>query len=241
MINTKEVDRSLGCLLSVAAAATGLVDNIKYAHTLRLRFSELRRYFKKTVDLGMCYAGFAQNFSLDQAKGAGHAAFLSCAFDAVTDWGKPADLQASYARILHSEASPELTEMALGLLDRDVNGILLYDGLERGVIATEFVLQMMGVREIFDRKCDIKQLGIDLQIVDDVLDYKDDMSKGDQNCLTNTKLRAAYLRRLQDDFDDPTLQKLFPYGAVLTYAIRHAKDEANNMLTFPEKYFKRTP
>ena len=111
------------------------------------------------------------------------------------------------------------------------------DGLERGIVATEFIIQLMRVREIFDRKCDIRQLGLNLQIVDDVLDWEDDTSKGDQNCLTNIKLREEYLRRLPDDFGDATLQDLFPYGIILNYAVRHARHKAGKMLTAPEKYF----
>lgn len=73
--------------------------------------------------------------------------------------------------------------------------------------------------------------------MDDVLDWEDDISKGDQNCLTNIELHEKYPRRLPDDLDDPTLQKLFPYGMVLTYAIKHARSKSEDMLTYPEKYF----
>lgn len=187
----------------------------------------------------MCYAGFAQDFSLSQAIGAGHAAFLSCAYDVVTDWGKPSALQISFAKILRSQASPELADMALGLLDRDSKSILLEDGLERGVTALECVLQMMEVREIFDKKCSIKRLGTSLQIVDDVIDWEKDIAKGDENCLTNKELRETYLRRLEEDFDNPTFQELFPYGAVLGLVIKHTKQKAADMLAFPEKYFPR--
>lgn len=177
--------------MSVIAVAAGLVDNIRYIHDLQIKPSERTRYFKKTANLSMCYAGFAQDFSFGQARGAGHAAFLSCAYDVVTDWGKSLDLQASYVKVLHSETSPALAEMALDLLKRDLEGTLSDDGLERGVVATEFVLQSMRIREIFDRKCDIRQLGLNLQIVDDVLDYEGDIAEGDQNCLVNTEQRES--------------------------------------------------
>lgn len=169
--------------------------------------------------------------------GAGHAAFLSCAYDVVTDWRKPTELQASYAQILRSKASPELTNLALRLLDRDSKGALLEDSLERGTTALEFVLQMMRVREIFDRKCDINRLGTSLQIIDDVIDWENDVTQGDNNCLTNKTLRETYLRRLEEDFDTSTCQKLFPYGVVLGLVIKQTQQKAANMLAFPEKYF----
>ncbi len=223
--------------LPVIAATTGIVDSIKYAHTLQIKPSELWRYFKKSANLAVCYVGFAQDISLTQARGAGHAAFLSCAYDVVTDWQKPVSLQNTYAGILCKEASNELVVMALGLLDRDLRGVLLEDGLERGVVATESVLRMMSVRDIFDKKCNIQQLGLNLQIVDDVLDYDDDIKQGDQNCLTNTTFREAYLRRLPEDLDDSKLRELFPHGGILTYAIRHARYKAEKMITYPERYF----
>ena len=200
--------------------------------------SEIGRYSKKTINLSMCYAGFAQSFSLSQAVGAGHAAFLSCAYDVVTDWGKPTELQASYAQILHSKASLGLTRLALGLLDRDSKGVLLEDGLERGVTALEFVLQMMRVREIFDRKCNIQKLGTNLQIIDDIIDWESDSVKGDDNCLTNTNLRETYLKQIGQDFDSQAIQRLFPYGTVLGLVIKLTQKKAADMLTSPEKYFK---
>lgn len=237
MFNEKMGEKSWGYILPVVAVATGLVDNIRYARALQIKPDETRRYFKKTTDLSICYAGFAQDISLTQARGAGHAAFLSCAYDVVSDWGKPLALRASFERILYSQTSSELADMALGLLEHDVKGVLSDDGLERGVVALEFVLQMMRVREIFDRKCDIRQLGLNLQITDDVLDWEDDIVAGDQNCLTNIELRETYLRRLPDNFGDSTLNTLFPYGKLLTYAVRRVRHKAEDMLVRPNKYF----
>lgn len=224
-------------MLSATAVAAGMLDNVRYVHALKVKPSEYKRYFKKTAYLAMCYAGFAQEVSLFQARGAGKAAFLSCAYDVVTDWRKPKELQQNYSRILHRETTPELTTMALDLLNRDVRGQLQEDGLERGVVAIEFILQMMGVRGIFNRKCDIRQLGLNLQIVDDVLDYEDDVKVGDQNCLTNSERREDYLQRLNHDLGEIELRSLFPYGGLLIYAIKQARQNARNMLASPRKYF----
>lgn len=238
MFNEKEVNRRLGYILAVIAAATGLTDNIRYAHVLQIEPSEYRRYFRKTANISSCYAGFAQRFSLDQARGAGHAAFLTCAYDVVTDWGKSPSLQNAFASILYARTSPELANMGLDLLDRDTRGVLADDGLERGVVTLEFLLRMMNVRGVFARKCDIRQIGLNLQIVDDVLDYEDDVVMGDQNCLTNLERRESYLGRLKSDLSDSTLRSVFPYGKVLIYTIKLAQDKAEKMLIIPEKYFR---
>ena len=232
-----EAKKSLAFLLPAIAIGSSLIDSARYAHTLQINHSEWNRYFKKSANLAMCYSGFAQDISIRQAQGAGHAAFLSCAYDVVTDWGKDAKLQSAYTKILEAETTATLTKMAMDLLDRDVNGVLLDDGLERGIVATEFVLQMMGIRRVYERKCDIRQLGLNLQIVDDVLDYEGDVAQGDQNCLTNAVLRKAYLKRLPNDLSDLVLDELFPYGGILTIAIRMARNKAENMLAVPEKYF----
>lgn len=239
MFNEQEVNKKLGNALAVVAVATGFADNIRYMQDLQIRPSEYGRYFRKTTNISLCYAGFAQRLSFDQARGAGHAAFLTCAYDVVTDWDKPTDLQTSFASILRAQTSPELTRMACDLLDRDTSGVLNDDGLERGVVTLEFTLQMMNVREAFGRKCgNFKRLGQDLQIVDDIMDWENDSLKEDQNCLTNTELRNGYLRRILDDFDDLTLQKLFPYGPIPIYVIKHTKHKVNDMLAHPEKYFR---
>lgn len=67
MFNRIEIDRKLGYSLAIVAAATGLSDNIRYARTLQIKPSEVERYSKKTINLSMCYAGFTQDFSFNQA------------------------------------------------------------------------------------------------------------------------------------------------------------------------------
>lgn len=233
----KEVEKKLGFSLPTVAAGAGILDNIKYAQALEIQPHELKRYFKKTIGLSTCYAGFAQNLSLEQAKGAGHAAFLSCAYDVVTDWKKPPSLQKAYVDILRAEVSPELAKMAIDLLNRDIGNTLLFDGLERGIIATKFVLQAMEIEQVLGKKCNIAELGIDMQIVDDVLDYEKDLLSGDQNCMLNADLRETYLLRLQNNLNDSTIHRLFPFGGVLIYAIKQARKKGQNMLSNQKEYF----
>ena len=219
------------------AVSSGLYHSRRYQSTLEIIPAEKRRYFDKSGNLAMCYAGFAQQpFSNRQALGAGKAAFLSCAYDVASDWGKSDTVTQAFENIVAQEASPQLAAMAIDLLHKDMQGQLLYDGLERGVVATRFVLEMMGLQELFEAKTDIKRLGIHLQIVDDVLDYQEDILMGDQNCLVSDQ-RADYLTSLVVNLDDNSLQTLFPYGGILTHAIRKAREQAQNMLAEPAKYF----
>lgn len=218
-------------LLPVIAVRQALQLSLQYAKDLEIKPSEIFRYLKKSASLAACYAGFAQNLSRDQAAGAGKAAFLSCAYDVVSDWGKSPALCSKFEQILNKEVSVDLADMALGLLNRDLNSGLEYDGLERGIVATRFVLEMMGLKEFFRDKVDVDELGVNLQIVDDVLDYESDIKAGDQNCLTSLKNRYAYLRQLLDFFDEQRIDALFPHAGVLGIAIRRARNKTINMFT----------
>lgn len=51
MFSEKMGERRPGYILPVVAAATGLVDSIRYAHALQIKPDEIKRYFKKTADL----------------------------------------------------------------------------------------------------------------------------------------------------------------------------------------------
>lgn len=95
---------------------------------------------------------------------------------------------------------------------------------------------MMGLQRLFEEKTDVDQLGIHLQIVDDVLDYRDDVVAGDQNCLTADK-RDEYLTSLVQTFDETQIKSLFPYGGILTYAISKARQQAEDMLKNPSSHF----
>jgi len=193
-------DRVTPAALATIAGSSAIMDSFKYRQSLQIHPDEMKRYLKKSFNLGLCYAGFAREPSFSQARGAGKAAFLSCAYDVATDWGKPESTQTCFEQILHAEVSPDLAVMAMNLLERDKQGVLQYDGLERGIVATHFVLEMMGLKETYAREIDIDQLGILLQIVDDIMDYEDGVRTGDQNCLTSEN-RREYLERIVTELD----------------------------------------
>lgn len=219
------------------AVSSGLYHSAKYRSKLEVTPTENNRYFRKSRNLSMCYAGFVQDpFSRSQALDAGKAAFLSCAFDVASDWNKGPSVLNSFEDIVFHEVTPPLADMAIDLLYRDIEGKLKYDGLERGIVATRFILEMMGLQDSFETKTDVDNLGIQLQIVDDVLDYKEDVLVGDQNCLTSDR-RDEYLNSFLVDLGKESTERLFPYGGILTYAIAKARQQAESMLANPSQYF----
>ncbi len=203
---------------------------LRYRSPLEIRREELSRYFSKSASLALCYQGFGTNCDLSQAEGAGRAAFLSCAYDVATDWREDdPKWPAIFEQIVRREASPELAEMALDLYRRDAGESLTDDGLERGIIAFRFVLSMMGLTEQFQKKTDIDNLGLLLQVVDDVLDYESDTTTGDLNCINSPKAQE-YLHRLDTEMTDAQIRLLFPNSRLLFYVIRNSRRKAHKLL-----------
>jgi hypothetical protein len=220
-------------LSHIIAALSAAVRSIQYQRVLAISGDHRIKYIKKSVRLGLCYAGFAVPWDPFEAWKAGEAAFLSCAYDVVTDWhafeGKG---RSAFEGILGQLSGPELQELALTLYDKDSRNTLCESGLERGAIALRFILRTMGCEEQRESKWgDIDELGELLQIVDDVYDYEDDAAAGDQNCLT-TANREIYLRRLLDQLSPQKCQQLFGRGpSVLVFAIQQARKKAQKLIS----------
>jgi hypothetical protein len=218
-------------LSHLIAVLSAFLRSVQYAGALRISRSERVSYTKKSIRLALCYAGFGTPWNLKEAWKAGEAAFLSCAYDVVTDW-RHFDRQArdSFERILTKLSNVELRTLAMTLYDTDSSNQLSGDGLERGAVALEFILKTMECEK--QRAAawgDLNKLGELLQIVDDVFDYEDDIAVGDQNCLT-TPNRTAYLTLLLEDLNRENSRRLFGPRSVLVSAIAQARKKARILL-----------
>lgn len=214
------------------AAVSALLSSIHYSGLLGISQDERPRYVKKSIRLALCYAGFGSPWNVAEAWKAGEAAFLSCAYDVVTDWRKFDDqARSSFESILDDLSEPDLKKLALDLYEKDSRNHLAADGLERGAIALQFILKTMQCEE--KRAVtwgDLKNLGELLQIVDDIFDYEDDLAAGDQNCLVTTKW-DVHLRRLLEDLNSANCRRLFGRTpSVLTLAIAHARKKGASLL-----------
>ena len=119
----------------------------------------------------------------------------------------------------------------MALYDKDSKNQLSEDGLERGAIALEFILKTMGCEhERATRGGDLNKIGELLQIVDDVLDYEDDIAAGDLNCLT-TANRVTHLKQLCQALDPENSRRLFGSHSVLVFAIAQARKKATTLLS----------
>jgi len=220
-------------LSHLLAAISALVHSRRYKRALAISRSERGRYIKKSTRLALCYAGFGTPWNFKEAWKAGEAAFLSCAYDVVTDWRHfDKEARTAFERILTDLSQVELQTLAMTLYDKDSNNQLADDGLERGAVALEFILKTMECEK--QRAAawgDLVKLGELLQIVDDVFDYEDDADVGEQNCLTTPK-RDVYLMRLIEELSRQNTRRLFGHAAsVLVLAIGHARKKARVLLS----------
>lgn len=219
-------------LSHIVAALSAFIRSVQYAGVLGISKAERVPYVKKAVRLALCYAGFGIPWNLREAWKAGEAAFLSCAYDVVTDWRHfDKHARVAFESILTDLSQFELRELALTLYDKEIHNRLLEDGLERGAIALRFILKTMGCETRREATWgDLDDLGELLQIVDDVLDYEDDAAAGDLNCL-GTEKRDAYLARLLEGLSSERTHRLFGRArSVLVLAIAHARKKGAKML-----------
>ena len=203
--------------------------SLRYMSRLGITSSESLRYFSKSTNLAICYSGFSRSGFLGEAYRAGKSAFLSCAYDVITDWRSfdPGAL-ARFKEILISEVDLNNTKLALELYEKDANGRLDEDGLERGSLALKFVVRVIGSEPFFAEKIDIDFAGRLFQLVDDLLDYESDIKSGDLNCLESSN-RRLYLRRAELLLLDP-VASAFLEDRVLAHLAQKAAEKAQSMM-----------
>lgn len=215
--------------IHILSAWSALAMSIRYAPMLQIGVTQLPRYLRKSLNLALCYVGFVTKLDYSQATQAGRSAFYCCAYDVATDWrGFDENGIRAFRIILDKRVSYSLRCMALDLLERDRLRMLGNDGLERGITSALFITGLIGTKDSFEKLVDIRQLGMALQVVDDVLDYEEDFTQGDTNCLTSNN-RQKYIALLNEVLCESETARLFPYGTVLTRVIRHAREKIQRL------------
>jgi len=214
---------------SAIAAGTAFIWSLRHQTALGITQRERRRYRMKSVHLALCYAGFAANRSGKAAWRAGQAAFYCCAYDVITDW-RNYDQEAFiwFKNLLQREIPGRSANIAVRLYEDERNGILDFDGLSRGVDALEFVTGMMESEQYLRDRLDFHQLGIVMQIVDDVLDLEDDLRSNEMNCLSSPRA-LLYLQTLLA-FDVCALRQVLPNSQLLCRVVRSAQKKAEKLV-----------
>jgi len=104
----------------IIAALSAFIRSVEYAHVLNIQGKEWKRYLKKSLSLGLCYAGFSIAGKIRESWRAGEAAFLCCAYDVVTDWRRfDSKARQGFELILRMmKLEPELQILAMGLYEK---------------------------------------------------------------------------------------------------------------------------
>lgn len=204
--------------------------SIRYRRELDISWRNSGRYYKKSVSLAWCYLGFSVRKTLHEARAAGLAGFLCCAYDVVTDWHHfDQKMLERYRGILCDLVPGELQSMVHILLDRELSCELQFDGLERGVTAFAFITKLMGTDSFYDSGSRKHLLGMALQVVDDLLDYQHDVALGEINCLRSERA-AQYVSLMKSVLDSDKLPLLFSRSFFLRNAIKKAQKQGQKFL-----------
>lgn len=200
----------------------------QYADTLKLNPTETKRFIRKSQNLFLMYLGFAKDRTYRAIDGAALSWFLSAYYDWVTDGPRAgAEAQEGLLGVLKKISQNTWANgLVQDMLQKDVSKTLADDGLERGAISFIFILEMMGLREEYEKKCDIQEVGKMLQVIDDIDDWEDDTAQWDWNVL-NTPKASEYLNRLEVCFADNGAS-IFP-GKLLILFIEKARKKAKNL------------
>ena len=212
------------------AAFSGLFYSLRYWRKFAITRSETKRYLFKSVSLSLCYVGFSARGSFREAILAGKCGFICCAYDVATDWR---NFDPKYRNILElvlsEQVSAQETALALRLYDLEVANAVREDGLERGVVAFDFIMSVMGSKSAFEKLISVHEIGSLCQIADDVLDYEQDVMRKELNCLQSPR-RENHLRRLVTSFTEGRVRHLFPKGAFLRSVLKRAVIKAKGLL-----------
>lgn len=206
---------------------------VRYGRALAVQPRDALRFIAKATNLSLCYVGFSYTGSPREVLMAARAGFLCCCYDVVTDWyrGLPGGTRrhAAYLKLLARMAPPDLVTSAEELRLNDVDGRLDQDGLERGVLVVTIITRLIGSYDYFQERCDIGEMGRAMQIVDDVLDFRQDVRSGDLNCLATAR-RNEYLHELIAWSKRVQLKRLCSYGGVLRLVVMLAVRRARRLL-----------
>lgn len=208
---------------AVAVGVYSVCLGLRFWRDLAIQWREGVKYLNKVFSLGVLYAAFVKPATVRGFVGAGRAAFLSCAYDVVTDWRSfSSAFREPFENQLQRLVPEWAVELTMDLYWADRLGTLRDDGLERGGIAVEFITGVVGSKAFF-AAFGIERLGRLLQIVDDVLDLEHDIDCGELNCLVRP-LAAEYLEVLIDSQEE--MLRLFRADWMMRLAIVRAGRKA---------------
>lgn len=170
----------------------------------------------------MCFLGFSVGKGEEYCQRSAELGALASLFDLTSDgllYDKDAVLQ--FRNFVHEILGPELADLSLSVLNQKRTGGFELDGLYRGVPTLKIIIQHLRAEGYWPNESEIAKAGILCQIVDDIVDYRDDLADGGLNFLRHKSWRA-HVRSLMDwDYEKQFSASKYPL--VLFQVVKRAK------------------
>jgi hypothetical protein len=212
-------------------ATQAMISSLWVQRELRLSAIEAVRFRKKVLNLSMCYIAFERDATWRQAKLCVHCGLACAIYDVLSDWREMSIVNCGrMEQILRKMFDSTLVSIATKLYQKEMDGCVANDGLERGVDSLEFILGVLKSKDRVRKVFDLQLLGMALQVVDDVLDIEDDLLSGDLNCLLADG-KDDYLRLMFDQLSGRRLQFLSDHAPVFHAAVRKALQKAESIIS----------
>lgn len=209
-------------MINFFVASYAFVLSLLYQRVLKVRWKDRKRYWHKSVGLALCYRGFSPWNNWKSVSGAVKAGFYCCAYDVLTDWRHFSEPDFKILERLLRKLNGDTREIALKLYFIEKNNQpLKNDGLERGVMALQFISKLMGVEKYIKSKTNLEELGTIMQIVDDAEDMEEDKKYGDINCFFSER-KSEYAKKLLN-FNVLKFKEIFPNSLFLVNEIIKAQ------------------
>lgn len=190
------------------------------------RVSQLR-YAAKAGNLATCFLGFSIHRGEEYYQRAADLGVLASIFDLASD-GLNFDCAATdkFRHLSLTILGGEAADILFALMDQKKAGAIPRNGLDRGIAALRVILKHLDAEEAWASDNQIARSGILLQVVDDVLDYSQDITTAHLNFLRYENSSAYINALLEWDFE--TQLHAGQHTLVLFHAIRRAKAIAND-------------
>lgn len=165
-----------------------------YLLSLKFTFSQLRgfdlppssraRYAIKAANLSLCFLGFSIHRGREALKRSAQVGMLASLFDLGSDGlhFRPSAL-AQLQAIVTTTVDHDTAAIIFELMERKRARQIQLCGLERGIDALRIITKHLQSEKMWESEAQFREVGILCQVVDDILDYENDLALGDLNFL----------------------------------------------------------
>lgn len=166
----------------------GLAVNIAWRDLRRfdLGLTGRLQYCLKAGNLAVCFLGFSVQSGEASYRKSAELGALASLFDLTSDGlGYSSRAVGAFQTAVDAIVDREAQTEIMAVLETKRQKAFRVEGLERGTSALRFIIKYFGVEHHWRSGREIAEVGILLQIVDDILDMDRDLQIGELNFLTS--------------------------------------------------------